>query len=372
MFFLTLWAQIPPRGALLSAALFTLIPARYDCLMAPTSQPAYLFFIIWSVAFSLLLINNPRKDLFWLSGGFWLLTILVRGETIVIFLSFMAISYMLMKKDHRERLPWADLLFTVTIIAVPLLMSTWQHVVSGDRLPSGSQFGINNFIHNIAYYGTGFISGKAHPVLLSFFTLAGAFITYKKDRRLFLLITSWLALLSGMYFSMWLQSYGENKDFQSKMWVLIFFYPPMLIFTAQSVLGLTEKYFPAKQSAALIVLFCVLALSFIPHYSQFLNRSPEDQALAIAMRNVAMTVGCYEDAHMTDPLKANILLSDPARRQRLFSSAQKIYLVESSDDDPASVCGQALSIVKAKGQAVAIKTVTQHNTKYTIYLLSFF
>lgn len=389
LFFFAVWVGLSYRAALIGSALFTAIPIRLF-LDGPGTTGSYLLFVIWSAAFSLLLVKRPSPEVLALATFSWAAAILIRGEVFFLALFFLIAASVLLPSLERRRLPWVRISLAATLLVIPDLLIGIPYAFQGHRLLTRPDVGVHNLVTNVVDYGWPFVSGRMHSAVLSLFAAIWCVTTFKRsidspqhrarpsNSDTLPLLGGWFVVASLTYLSMWLQIYAESKQFYPKMAVLLFLYPPYLLAAAAGIEVLTQRCAPRTRGWFSLTAVCGVILLNLPHYRE-LHRVAESQGTP-SLYNTARTligldrflVGCYRDDHLLDPISAEEVAAHSPEITRLRSDVA-LYLVEevptphtTGEPDP---CHQAIATIIERDHPPLIRSVTVEATTYRIYAL---
>ena len=382
IFFLAVWAGLSLRTALIGAALFALVPARMFWAATGESHTASIFFVIWAAAFSFLCYRRSHRQIFWLAVSVWVFAGLVRSETVLIGLFFLLCMPLFVPRPTRKDLPIFSALCWSAMILMPQMIQEIRHALQGHWVVTGSNISVENLLHNTAIYGTGFLIGQVHPVLLTLLAMLGFGVIFRRERKLAVVLTGWLFLLPLMYFSIWFQNYGESAGILMKTRLFVFFYPPLVLFAAGGIVWLADKYgFRHKVLAAAGLCGIVVAWScfYYRHYplgkDQFVleMRMVDEIKQTVSPKDLA--VACFPQAFtgVLPSLMATDIgwfLQEPVWRRTAFQKAHKVYLID--DMYSQRKCRESVALIKQKGKAVVVQQWTQKKVRYGVYSLAGF
>ena len=387
-FFLAAWAGADKSGAFFATLIFAFLPARVSWAATGESHTACLFFIVSAMAFSFLFYRTPGRSLFWLVLLMWSYAVQIRGENIFLLgLFFLGIRQFL-SGDARRNIPCLSGALVCGCLIWPQVLSGMVHVNEYSRQLQSMQhqgIGLSNFIHNVLNYGPEFLWGKAHPFLLSFLALTGFVVLVLRNRRLAIFLSLWCLLMAAVYFSMWLDVYGNSPDFWPKTRLFLFFYPPLLLFVSFSA-ALQPRSLISKGILGAAVCIVIFLLWDTPCYSQRVRPSNRNLAQMKTIDYVErlvpeedVVVTCHPEvlAGTTSlcVVSARDFLENETLRRHVFIRAEaqggEVLFVETKGI-VVSDCRDIWPVIRDRGRAHPVKTFSCGRERFSVDKLTAF
>ena len=388
VFFLGRWADLSRRASGAAAGFFAFAVIRSQLLLSGESHAGALFFVVWAVAVAFLFYRLRDKGLFYLMIFLWIGAIFVRGETILLAVFFLGCSLLFLPWKILKQFPWRNAFFLMAIVLGPHVLTGIGNIVNGHRMSSQPDISLKNFFYNSYHYGGPFLAGRAHPALLTVFALIGAGYLYVHSRKFLGVLAGWLAIVSLIYFSMWMQVYDESvaTSFYPKITLFIHFYPPLALLSGVGMVWFLERHCPSFIKLAAMVL-CGAMLIFYWSRLQadvraYLAPVGDSRSIqAVIMHPESVPIGCHQGIfrdrwNLNRQEAADDFLDHAGLRAWTFDHTREVFLIEQVFLNRMAVfndhCQEAIPVIKEKGRAVMMKQIAGKDVIYKIYLLSRF
>ena len=262
----------------MTAILTVFLPPKFFWSSTVETHIPSLFFITVSMLFSFIYYEKKKISLLWLSLLGWAYCVQIRPESFLYFILFgIGVFIFCRDKIKLNIYFWTPWIISINL-SFPALIRGIKYLFAFSRFKylsnSYSNVSFKNLVVNTSNWFPRLWDGSLHPLLFSMFIIVGFFYLWVKRRRLFYFFTIWFLFLYIVYFSMWLQVYGEGPSLISRTRLFLFFYP---IFNIVGGYGISGKYLNVKKnyfSILSIILLITVIASFFPYYRKYPINTP--------------------------------------------------------------------------------------------------
>jgi 4-amino-4-deoxy-L-arabinose transferase-like glycosyltransferase len=257
--------------ALISALIFSLFWNHILWSSSAETNVISLFFITLTIALSFIYYRSNELSLGYLAIASIGFTAQIRPENYYLFPLFILGIFLYKKKMSASIF---TILLLVFLLTCPNLYNNIQTHTQTNFLEiesngeiKGSNFSINNLVHNSIHYGKYIFDSTFQPITFSvLLVLGGGFVFFFSKKEFYFLFT-WFMFLWGIYFMSWFQTFGCTYDLSAKTRFFIMYYPITTILASYGVIFLKEninKFSKNKIFLTIILLF--LVANFVPFF----------------------------------------------------------------------------------------------------------
>ncbi|MFA6383358.1 MAG: glycosyltransferase family 39 protein [Parcubacteria group bacterium] len=268
-------------AALLSSALFSLLPIHIRWSATAETNVTSLFFILLTVFLCFLYFEYKEESLLWLAFSSIAFTSQIRSENYFLFPLFI-ITFLIYGRDILKRINLRFLLpiFIFAAISLPNFIQSINfqmatNWISNDTqgYEAGSNWSLANLLHNSLAYGVDLFNGRYYPAVLLLFIISGFIYLFYKKRKAWLFLMIWFISFWLIYFTSWFQTLGARERFYLSFYPIIIIFIVYGIFFISQVLSFKKKWI---DMGVRTFLFAVIIFLFIPYIQAYAKMYSDD------------------------------------------------------------------------------------------------
>jgi hypothetical protein len=240
------------------------------------------FFLLLTFFFLLRFLRENKEFSFYLSSAFLGFAVLIRRETVVLFLPLLLITYFHIKrmgktkqKSEIKNKNIALFLVLIFLLIFPAFFHEFQYYNQNDILWKesngkfeGAAFGFHNLVYNTKTFLPQFLNPDYIPLVITLTFLFSLGIFFKNHRKrkqqefLIFMLFSFVSLVF-IYFFSWFQTLGGSTE----MWVKTKFFCtitlPVIIFNSLGLEKIFSFFRRGSKKIAIYFILILIAISFL-------------------------------------------------------------------------------------------------------------